>query len=146
MLLKTSSPCESLPMPSPALSLFVLDEVVKGIQKNLRHMSKSKYIMNKEKIILCYAFLVQILTVCQIEDKCQKEELIKWILFKKKQFLYLFYLTVQCQITESCSYIIIISKKNEVVIEHMGVFNYYISEKIRNMNFKFKNDFIIYYI
>ena len=44
------------------------------------------------------------------------------------------------------SYIIIISKKNEVVIEHMGVFNYYISEKIRNMNFKFKNDFIIYYI
>ena len=38
MLLKTSSPCESLPMPSqtrknPALSLFVLDEVVKGIQK-----------------------------------------------------------------------------------------------------------------
>ena len=45
--------------------------------KNLRHMSKSKYIMNKEKIILCYAFLVQILTVCQIEDKCQKEELIK---------------------------------------------------------------------
>ena len=44
---------------------------------NLRHMSKSKYIMKKEKIILCYAFLVQILTVCQIEDKCQKEELIK---------------------------------------------------------------------
>ena len=40
-------------------------------------MSKSKYIMNKEKIILCYAFLVQILNVCQIEDKCQKEELIK---------------------------------------------------------------------
>ena len=25
-------------------------------------MSKSKYIMNKEKIILCYAFLVQILS------------------------------------------------------------------------------------
>ena len=86
---------------------------------NLRHKSKSKYIMKKEKIILCYSFLVQILTVCQIEDKCQKEELIKWILFlKKKQFLYLFYLTVQCQITERCSYIIIISKKNEAVIEH----------------------------
>ena len=29
---------------------------------NLRHMSKSKYIMKKEKIILCYAFLVQILS------------------------------------------------------------------------------------
>ena len=41
--------------------------------------------------------------------------------FKKKQFLYLFYLTVQCQITESCSYIIIISKKNEAIIEHMGI-------------------------
>ena len=40
---------------------------------------------------------------------------------KKKQFLYLFYLTVQCQITESCSYIIIISKKNEAIIEHMGI-------------------------
>ena len=41
--------------------------------------------------------------------------------FKKKQFLYLlylFYLTVQSQITERCSYIIIISKKNEAVIEH----------------------------
>ena len=113
---------------------------------NLRHMSKSKYIMKKEKIILCYAFLVQILTVCQIEDKCQKEELIKWILFKKKQFLYLFYLTVQCQIAERCSYIIIISKKNEAVIEHMEVLNYYISEENKNMNFKFKNDFIIYYI
>ena len=40
---------------------------------------------------------------------------------KKKQFLYLlylFYLTVQSQITERCSYIIIISKKNEAVIEH----------------------------
>ena len=36
---------------------------------NLRHMSKSKYIMKKEKIILCYDFLVQILTVWQIEDK-----------------------------------------------------------------------------
>ena len=66
--------------------------------------------------------------------------------FLKKQFLYLFYLTVQCQITERCSYIIIISKKNEVVIEHMGVFNYYISEKNRNMNFKFKNDLSLYYI
>ena len=44
---------------------------------NLRHMSKSKYIMKKEKIILCYAFLVQILTVCPIEGKCQKKELIK---------------------------------------------------------------------
>ena len=29
---------------------------------NLRHMSKSKYIMKKEKIILCYTFLVQILS------------------------------------------------------------------------------------
>ena len=38
--------------------------------------------------------------------------------FLKKQFLYLFYLTVQCQIAERCSYIIIISKKNEAVIEH----------------------------
>ena len=102
--------------------------------------------MEKEKIILCYSFLVQILTLCQIEDKCQKEELIKWILFlKKKQFLYLFYLTVQCQITERCSYIIIISKKNEAVIEHMEVLNYYISEENKNMNFKFKNDFNIYY-
>ena len=54
--------------------------------------------------------------------------------FKKKQFLYLFYLTVQSQITERCSYIIIISKKNETVIEHIGVFNYYISEKIRSAN------------
>ena len=65
---------------------------------------------------------------------------------KKKQFLYLlylFYLTVQSQITERCSYIIIISKKNETVIEHIGVFNYYISEENRNMNCKFKNDFII---
>ena len=44
---------------------------------NLRRMSKSKYIMKKEKIILCYAFLVQILTVCPIEGKCQKKELIK---------------------------------------------------------------------
>ena len=44
---------------------------------NLRHMSKSKYIIKKEKIILCYAFLVQILTIFQIKDKCQKEELIK---------------------------------------------------------------------
>ena len=88
---------------------------------NLRHMSKSKYIMKKEKIILCYAFLVQILTVCPIEGKCQKKELIKWILFKEKQFLHLFYLTVQCQITERCSYIIIISKKNEAIIEHMGI-------------------------
>ena len=112
---------------------------------NLRHMSKSKYIIKKEKIILCYAFLVQILTIFQIKDKCQKEELIKWILFKKNQFLYLFYLTVQCQITERCSYIIIISKKNEAIIEHMVVFNYYVSEENRNMNFKFKNDFSIYY-
>ena len=43
---------------------------------------------------------------------------------KKKQFLYLlylFYLTVQSQITERCSYIIIISKKNEAIIEHMGI-------------------------
>ena len=64
---------------------------------------------------------------------------------KKKQFLYLlylFYLTVQSQITERCSYIII-SKKNEAVIEHLGVFNYNISEENRNMNCKFKNDFII---
>ena len=84
--------------------------------------------------------------ICQVEDKCQKAELIKWnLFFKKKQFLYLLYLIVLCQITELCSYIII-SKKNEVVIEHMGVFNYYISEKKRNMNFKFKNDFSIYYI
>ena len=113
---------------------------------NLRHMSKSKYIMKKEKIILCYAFLVQILTVCQIEGKCQKKELIKWILFKEKQFLHLFYLTVQCQITERCSYIIIISKKNEAAIENFGVFNYYISEENRNMNFKFKNDLSLYYI
>ena len=112
---------------------------------NLRHMSKSKYIMKKEKIILCYAFLVQILTVCPIEGKCQKKELIKWILFKEKQFLHLFYLTVQCQITERCSYIIIISKKNEAIIEHMGVFNFYISEENRNMNFKLKNDFSIYF-
>jgi len=113
---------------------------------NLRHKSKSKYIMKKEKIILCYSFLVQILTICKIEDKCQKEELIKWILFlKKKQFLYLFYLTVQCQITERCSYIIIISKKNEDVIEHMEVLNYYISKENKNMNFKFKNEFNIYY-
>ena len=65
--------------------------------------------------------------------------------FKKKQFLYLFYLTVQCQITERCSYIIIISKKNEAVIEHMEVLNYYISEENKNMNFKLKNDFNIYY-
>ena len=36
---------------------------------NLRNMSKSKYIMKKEKIILCYDFLVQILTIWQIEDK-----------------------------------------------------------------------------
>ena len=43
---------------------------------------------------------------------------------KKKHFLYLlylFYLTVQSQITERCSYIIIISKKNEAIIEHMGI-------------------------
>ena len=66
--------------------------------------------------------------------------------FKKKQFLYLlylFYLTVQSQITERCSYIIIISKKNETLIEHIGVFNYCISEENRNMNCKFKNDFIV---
>ena len=48
-----------------------------GYPKYLRHMSKSKYIMKKEKIILCYAFLVQILSICQIEDKCQKKELIE---------------------------------------------------------------------
>jgi hypothetical protein len=66
---------------------------------------------------------------------------------KKKQFLYLlylFYLTVQSQITERCSYIIIISKKNETVIEHMEIFDCYMSEEIRNMNFKFKNNFSIY--
>ena len=51
------------------------------------------------------------------------------------------YLIVQCQITERCSYIITISKKNEAVIEHMGVFNYYVSEENRNMNFIFKNYF-----
>ena len=94
--------------------------------------------------LLSYHFTLN-LTVCQIEDKCQKAELIKWILFKKKQFLYLLHLTVQCQITERCSYIIIISKKNEAAIENFGVFNYYISEENRNMNFKFKNDFIIYF-
>ena len=111
---------------------------------NLRHKSKSKYIMKKEKIILCYTFLVQILTVWQIEDKCQKEELIKWILFKKNILISVLF---NCPMSNywALSYIIIISKKNEVVIEHMGVFNYYISEKIRNMNFKFKNDFIIYF-
>ena len=48
-----------------------------GYPKYLRHMSKSKYIMKKEKIILCYAFLVQLLSICQIEDKCQKKELIE---------------------------------------------------------------------
>ena len=32
------------------------------------------------------------------------------------------------------------------VIEHMGVFNNYISEENRNMNFKFKNDFSLYCI
>ena len=101
--------------------------------------------MKKEKIVLCYEFLVQILTVWQIEGKCQKTKLIKLILFKEKQFLHLFYLTVQCQITERCSYIIIISKKNEAIIEHMGVFNFYISEENRNMNFKLKNDFSIYF-
>ena len=93
--------------------------------------------------LLSYHFTL-ILTVCQIEDKYQKAELIKWILFKKNQFLYLLYLIVLCQITELCSYIII-SKKNDAAIENFGVFNYYISEENRNMNFKFKNDFIIYF-
>ena len=48
-----------------------------------------------------------------------------------KKTIYLFYLTFQYQITESCSYIIIISKKNEAVFEHMGVLNYYVSEENR---------------
>ena len=60
---------------------------------------------------------------------------------KKGQFLNSFFLTVQCQTTEGCSYNITISKMNEAVIDHMGVFNYYVSEENKNMNFKFKNDF-----
>ena len=59
---------------------------------------------------------------------------------KKAQFLDRFYLTVQCQTTEGCSYNITISKMNEAVIDHMGIFNYYVSEGNKNMNFKFKNE------
>lgn len=59
---------------------------------------------------------------------------------KKGQFSNSFFLTVQCQTTEGCSYNITISKKNEAEIDHMGVFNYYVSEGNRDMNFKFKNE------
>ena len=36
-------------------------------------------------------------------------------------------------------YNITISKKNETVIKHLGVFNYYLSKENKNMNFEFKN-------
>ena len=62
------------------------------------------------------------------------------IYIKKDQIIDRLFLTVQCQTSEGCSYNITISKKNEAVFEHMGVFNYYVSEGNRNMNFKFKND------
>ena len=59
---------------------------------------------------------------------------------KKKQIEDSFYITVQCETTEDCSYNITISKKTEAVFEHMGVFNYYVSEGNKDMKFKFKND------
>ena len=62
------------------------------------------------------------------------------IFVKKEQFLDRFFFTVECQYTEKCNYNIMIAKQHEVVFNHLGIFNYYVSEDNKQMTFKFKNN------
>ena len=62
------------------------------------------------------------------------------IFVKKDQFYDNFYFTVECHDTQNCNYNILITKQHEAVFNHLGIFNYYVSEDNKEMVFKFMNN------